>query len=81
MIGTMNDTTPAGATPRSQSSHQMRSCGNCRAWQLRDNRWGRCLSERLQALVDGEGPLMTRNIFACRLWRPLAPAAAAGTIQ
>lgn len=66
------ETDHGSALPPEQSVARMPACSSCRDWRRRDNRWGRCVSLRTAALVDGDDGLMTRTIFACRLWRPVA---------
>ena len=75
------ETDQSRALPPVQPLARMPSCSSCRDWQRRDNRWGRCVSMRAAALVDGDGSLMTRTIFACRLWRPEAPSGADRTLR
>ncbi len=75
------ETDHSNAVPPEQSVARMPACSSCRDWRRRDSRWGRCVSLRTAALVDGDGGLMTRTIFACRLWRPNAPSAADRTTR
>jgi len=73
------ETDHSSALPPEQSMARMPACSSCRDWRRRDSRWGRCVSLRTAALVDGDGGLMTRTIFACRLWRPVASSGAERT--